>query len=197
MKNILFLASAVLLSACATKKPVVVQMPRSIPGTVISATNIESVRYGENIKAYPIGRYVEPNNRLVMHEAHTVYRVETTAKWNLHPNAPVPVPTGPIVQIIDPARRESPLTPEVAAEVNKQKDATKAVIEQSNRMNQTLVQLSQSVSSARQVAEENVQLKQEVNSTKQRLEALEEQFRKRQTETFTSPSILTKGTNDW
>ena len=197
MKLILILVPVILLSACATKKPVVVQMPRSVPGTILPADNIESVRYGENIKAYPIGRYVEPNNRLVMHEAHTVYRVETTAKWNLHPNAPVHVPTGPVVQIIDPARKDSPLTPEVVAEVNKQKDATKAVIEQGNRMNQTLGQLSQSVAAARQVAEENLQLKQEVGSTKQRLEALEDQFRKRQTETFASPSIPTKGTNDW
>ena len=52
-----------------------------------------------------------------MHEAHTVFRVETTAKWNLHPNMPVNVPGGPVVGIIDPAHKDSPLTPEVVAEV--------------------------------------------------------------------------------
>jgi hypothetical protein len=197
MKGAIIFISLILLSACASRKPVIVQMPRSAPATVLPAVNLESVRYGETIKAYPMGRYVEPNNRLVMHEAHTVYRVETTAKWNLHPNAPVALPGGPVVHIIDPARQASPLTPEIVAEVNKQKTATQTVIEHGNRMNQALTQLSQSVTATRQIAEENAQLKLEVNSTKQRLEALEDQFRKQQTETFTSPSIPAKATNDW
>jgi hypothetical protein len=71
-------------------------MPRSVPGTTLATDDIESVRYGENLKAYSFGRYIDPNDGLVMHEAHTVYRVETTAKWNLHPNAPVNVPGGPV-----------------------------------------------------------------------------------------------------
>jgi hypothetical protein len=29
---------------------------------------IESVRYAENIKTYPLGRYVDPNNSRIMHE---------------------------------------------------------------------------------------------------------------------------------
>ena len=58
-------------------------MPPAVSGTTLATEDMESVRYGENLKAYSIGRYVDPNDGLVMHEAHTVYRVETTAKWNL------------------------------------------------------------------------------------------------------------------
>jgi hypothetical protein len=197
MKRLIILIPLFLLSACATKKPVLVQMPRSVPGNVLPSHGLESIRYSENIKAYPIGRYVEPNNPLVMHEAHTVYRVETTPKWNLHPNATVAIPTGPVVQVIDPARQPSPLTPEVVAEVSKQRAATQTVIEQGNRMNQALNQLSQSVTASRQIAEDTAQIKAEVTTTKKRLEALEEQFRKRQTETFTTPTIPTKGADGW
>jgi seryl-tRNA synthetase len=91
------------------------------------------------------------------------------------------------------------VTAEVAAEVNRQKAATQALIAQGARMNQALNQLSQSVSISKQVSEENAQLKTAVNTTQQRLEALEEAFRQKQTETtFTTPSVPPKqGSNDW
>ncbi len=199
MKRILIFIPLIFLSACASNKPVVVQMPRSVPGTTLATDDIESVRYGENLKAYSIGRYVDPNDGLVMHEAHTLYRVETTAKWNLHPNAPVNVPGGPVIGIIDPAHKDSPLTPEVVAEVDRQKAATMALIGQGQRMNQALNQLSKTLSATAQVAQENVQLKSEVSTTEKRMDALEEEFRKTQTEApFTTPSGSSpKGTNDW
>jgi hypothetical protein len=198
MKQMLFFIPLILLSACASHKPVVVQMPRSVPGTTLTTGDMETVRYGENLKAYSFGRYIDPNDGLVMHEAHTVYRVETTAKWNFHPNAPANVPGGPVIGIIDPAHRDSPLTPEVVAEVDRQKAATMALIVQGQRMNQALNQLSKTLSITAQVSVENAQLKNEVTATGKRLEALEYQFRKTQTEApFTTSPVPTKGTNDW
>jgi ribosomal protein L12E/L44/L45/RPP1/RPP2 len=188
-----------LLSACASKKPVIVQMPPAVSGTTLATADMESVRYGENLKAYSFGRYVDPNDGLVMHEAHTVYRVETTAKWNLHPNVPVNVPGGPVVGIIDPAHKDSPLTPEVVAEVDRQKAATMVLMVQGQRMKQALNQLSKTLSATAQVAQENVQLKSEVTTAEKRMDALEEEFRKAQTEApFTAPATPSvKGTNDW
>jgi hypothetical protein len=198
MKRILIFIPLILLSACASKKPVVVQMPRSVPGTILTTGDMESVRYGENLKAYSISRYVDPNDGLVMHEAHTVYRVETTAKWNLHPNAPVTVPSGPVLGIIDPAHKDSPLTPEVVAEVDRQKAATMALMVQGQRLNQALNQLSKTLSVTAQVSVENARLKNDVTTTEKRLDVLEDQFRKTQTEApFTTSPVPTKGTNDW
>jgi len=199
MKRILLFIPLILLPACASKKPVVVQIPPSVPVTILTSDDMESVRYGENLKAYSIGRYIDPNDGLVMHEAHTVYRVETTAKWNLHPNAPATVPGGPAVGIIDPAHKDSPVTPEIVAEVDRQKAATMALIVQGQRMNLALNQLSKTISGTAQVAAENVQLKSELTTTEKRLDALEEDFRKQQTEApFVKPSApATQGTNDW
>ena len=199
MKRILIFIPLIFLSACASKKPVIVQMPPAVSGTILETEDMESVRYGENLKAYSIGRYVDPNDGLVMHEAHTLYRVETTAKWNLHPNAPVNVPGGPVIGIIDPAHKDSPLTPEVVAEVDRQKAATMALIVQGQRMNQALNQLSKILPVTAQVAQENAQLKNEVTTTEKRLDALEDQFRQAQTEApFTAPvTPSVKGTNDW
>jgi hypothetical protein len=199
MKQILFFIPLILLSACASKKPVIVQMPRSVPGTMLATDEMESVRYGENLKGYPVGRYIDPNDDLMMHEAHTVYRVETTAKWNLHPNALVAVPGGPVVGIIDSAHKDSLLTPEIVAEVDRQKIATTALMMQGQRMNQALNQLAQTLSATAQVSTQSVQIKSELNLTEKRLDALEEDFRKAQTEApFTRPATPSvKGTNDW
>ena len=83
----------------------------------------------------------------------------------MHPNEPVNVPGGPVVGIIDPAHKDSPLTPEVVAEVDRQKAATMALMVQGQRMNQALNQLSKTLSATAQVAQENVQLKSEVTTT--------------------------------
>lgn len=37
----------------------------------------------EQIKAYPVGRYVDPSDPNTLHERHTVYRREQTGYWNL------------------------------------------------------------------------------------------------------------------
>ncbi len=199
MKRILIFIPLIFLSACASKKPVIVQMPPSVSGTMFATGDMESVRYGENVKAYSLGRYIDPNDGLMMHEAHTIYRVETTAKWNLHPNEPVNVPSGPVIGIIDPAHKDSPLTPEIAAEVSRQKAATQALLDQGQRMNQLVNQLSKTLPVTKQIAADNVRLQYEVTLAQKRLDTLEEDFRRTQTEnTFTtSPAPSVKGTNDW
>jgi hypothetical protein len=193
MKYII-LIPLLLLTACASKKPVVVHMARSVPGTIIPAGDAESIRYGENLKAYTVGRYVEPDNSLVMHERHLVYRVETTPKWNLHPNPAVNVAMGPVNRIIDPARREPPVNAEVISEVNRQKGMTQTLIAQQQRMDEALKQLSGVITIGRQTAEQNAQLKQELGATTKRLDILEQQLREQQNTPVTMP---TNETDHW
>lgn len=207
MKRIITFIPLILLSACASKKPVVVKMPPAVPGTVLTPADMESVRYGENLKAYQVGRYVDPNTDMVMHEAHTIYRVETTAKWNLHPDVypypPGSLPGGPVVGIIDPAHRDSPITPEIAAEVDRQKAATEALMADHQEMNQSLKELSKVMPATEQIAKENALLKVQTLATERRLEILEDQFRQHQAQQkdeaeFTKPAAPSvKGTNDW
>ena len=182
MKTI-YLIPVLFLSACASnRKPAMLSMSHPIPGTTLPSEGIESVRYSENIKAYNFGRYVDPNNVLAMHERHVVYRVETTGKWNLHPNGPATVALGPAVQIIDPARKDGPTTAEVIAEVNRQKAATQTVIDQGKRLNDTLTQISSALVATKQVADQNRQLRTEIDLTKQRLDLLESEIRSQQKE---------------
>jgi hypothetical protein len=197
MKTI-YLIPLLLLSACASSRnPGLLNMSRPIPGTTLPGDDIESVRYSENIKAYNVGRYVDPNNAFVMHERHVLYRVETTAKWNLHPNEPATVALGPAVQIIDPARKDGPTTAEVIAEVNRQKAATQTVIDQGKRLNNTLTQISTALDASKQVAEQNRQLKTEIDLTKQRLDLLETEIRNQQKESPASSGIPEPTNQNW
>jgi hypothetical protein len=220
MKRIFILLPLVLLSACASKKPAVVKMPPVVSGTTLSPADRESVRYGENLKAYQVGRYIDPNTDMVMHEAHTIYRVETTAKWNLHPNVypypPGSLPGGPVVGIIDPAHKDSPITPEIAAEVDRQKAMSQALMADHQQMNHALNQLSTVMPATAQIAKENALLKVQAMATQRRLEILEDEFRKQQLEeqaqrqqqqaqqeqqheTEASQPVMppVNGTNDW
>ena len=169
-----------LLAACATKPARVVNMgSRAVPGTTLPSAGVESVRYAENLKAYPLGRYIDPNNSRIMHEGHSIYRVETTAKWNLHPNAPTSVPLGP-VRVRDTAKASSPVGNELLAELNQQKEATKAVMQGGQVVTQKLNELAGKLQQTQEIAAQNSLLKQEVNTAKQRLDALEDELRKQQ-----------------
>jgi len=199
--KLLHLIPIVFLTGCATPRMLPdVPAIRSVPGTTLPSDTIESVRYAENIKPYSIGRYVDPLSRHLMHEAHTVYRVETTAKWNLHPSSSpatsiISLPRGPVLQLIDPARRNAPVNAEIIAEVNKQKAATQALLDQSTRLNQTLTQLSDAMKNSKQIGEQNVRLKQELDATRQRLDALEAELRRKQQKGPPPPSLKTN--DDW
>ncbi|HEY3856445.1 MAG TPA: hypothetical protein VGO67_18835 [Verrucomicrobiae bacterium] len=189
-----YLIPLLVLTACASKKPVVVHMNRSVPGTVIPVEDAESIRYGENLKAYTVGRYVEPDNPLVMHERHMVYRVETTAKWNLHPNLSVGVPMGPATRIVDSAHRDPPVNAEIISEVNRQKEMTETLITEQKRMEDSLKQLSGVIAATQQTAAQNAQLKQESDANTKRLDILEQQLRDQQN---TPVSTQTNDTDHW
>jgi len=140
----------------------------------------ESVRYAENIKSYPLARYVDPNNSRIMHEAHPVYRIETTAKWNLHVNPRVSVATGPSARASDTPTASAPLRDELTVELNRQREATKTVIQGGEAVSQKLDQLANTIQQTKQIAEQNAQLREEADATKQRVKALEEELRKKQ-----------------
>lgn len=198
-KLALLIAMSCVLGACATKPtPLVRVSARDVPGTTLPSERMESVRYAENIKGYPLARYIDPNNSRIMHEGHTVYRVESTPKWNLHPNQPTPIPRGPIRGIRDSAKVTRPVGDELLVELNRQKETTRAVIQGGEAVSQKLNQLAASVQQTRQIAEQNAQLKQEVDTTKQRLEQLEEELRRQQRSAPPTPATSPKDNkSDW
>ena len=86
MKIIIYILPLIaLISSCAKKTPidpyiVIKEIPKPLSQEITS-----QLRHPETLRKYAVGRYTDPNNRLVMHEAHDIYRVETTNKWNQKP----------------------------------------------------------------------------------------------------------------
>ena len=187
MKLALLIPLPFLLAACATKPIRITETKsRTVPGTMLPGAGVESVRYSENIKAYPLGRYIDPSNSRIMHEGHRIYRVETTPKWNLHPNEPVSVPLGPR-RVRDSARAASPVGDELIAELNQQKETTKAMMQGGQLVTQKLGELANKLQQTQQIVTQNAGLKQEVDSTAQRLDALEKQLRANQSSAAPKP----------
>ena len=137
-------------AAKAPPPPPVVQPPAPVAGTDLDQNNIEKVRVGESLKAYPVGRLVDPNDPDVMHEAHTVYRREAGANWNLNPNAPTVVPLGPVLAVADPAKEPNPLPAELEEKVAEQNQLMASLIEQNQALTAQLANLNKEMAELRQ-----------------------------------------------
>lgn len=120
-----------------------------VAGTAMDQNNIEKVRVGESLKAYPVGRIVDPNDGNVMHEAHTIYRREAGANWNLNPNAPTVVPLGPVLAVADPAKTPNPLPVELEQRIAEQNQLMATLIEQNEALSTQLTKLTKEMADLR------------------------------------------------
>ena len=111
-----YLVPLLFLSACSTAPKLALHPQQSPP------MDTDAVRYPEVVRAYHIGRYTDPNDDLIMHEQHVVYRVEENTRWNFHPG---PVDGNlPALPPRDAAFAPAPVNDAILAEVNSQRLAT-------------------------------------------------------------------------
>jgi hypothetical protein len=160
-----YLIPLLLLSACSTT-PKLTLHPQQTP-----ATSADGVRYPEVLHAYHVGRYADPNDDLIMHEQHVVYRVEENTRWNFHPG-PVDgnLPASPSR---DAAFAPAPVNDDILAEVNSQRLATTQIMLQARTLSAALAQFQAALQQTKTNLQETVILRASVNQMKQRLDALE------------------------
>ena len=160
-----YLIPLLLLSACSTT-PKLTLHPQQTP-----ATSADDVRYPEVLHAYHVGRYADPNDDLIMHEQHVVYRVEENTRWNFHPG-PVDgnLPASPSR---DAAFAPAPVNDDILAEVNSQRLATTQIMLQARTLSAALAQFQAALQQTKTNLQETVILRASVNQMKQRLDALE------------------------
>jgi len=198
MKPTILFVFLPLLSACSlsrkTPPPSVGIKP--VPMTALCKSDTESLRSAEKLKAYPLGRYIDPNNSRIMHEAHTLYRVESPSYWNLRPGPAVPLPAA---RAHDPAKVTSPGTSELLVELNRQKQTTAAVIQSSQTVSKSLGEISVQLEQSKRQTEQNARLEQDLASTKQRLGRLEAELQNKPPGVLGEPAPLKSGTlsSDW
>lgn len=92
------------------------QVQREIP-----MESTANVAVAADIKAYPVGRYVDAANPDVMHERHIIYRREKSETWRRDTDRGHGILLGPTVGLRNPVARKNPASQELTAELNRQR----------------------------------------------------------------------------
>jgi hypothetical protein len=153
-----------LFAGCTTRKEVRSARPVEVPGTTVA--DLPAIRMPETVKAYPVGRYTDPNFANEMHERHTLYRREQSAAWNYRPSQPQTLPLGPIAGVSDPS--PSYYAAANAEQINAQQKAyAHALLEQNRVMKERIDGLQKNEAVIQTLQSEVERLKRELDSKKE------------------------------
>ena len=155
------------LAACSTT-PKLGLRPGQPQSSSAMADN-SAVRHPEIIRAYHIGCYADPNDDLVMHEQHVVYRVEENTRWDFRPGAI----GNDFILPRDAAFSPTPVNEAVLAEVNSQRLATAQITDQARRLAAALAQVQTTLQEARTNLQAAATMRTALADAWKRLDALE------------------------
>jgi hypothetical protein len=158
----LALLSLLFVASCASRPQLALR-----PAPPKAVTPAESVRYPEVVRAYQVGRLVDPAHPELMDETHPVYRLEVSPRWNLHPGSPN------AANLLNPPPDAAYTPPQtndtVIAEVNRQRETTALVMQQAARLAQSFQQLQDVFGEMKTVAQNNALLNARLTATEQRI----------------------------
>jgi hypothetical protein len=182
----LALIPLVFVASCASRPQLAV---RPVPPAAVAP--VESVRYAEVVRAYHVGRQIDPNHPEMMAEEHPVYRIEVSSRWNLHPGSPN------AANLLNPppdaAFTPPPTNDVVIAEMNRQRETTALVMQQAVRLAQSYQELQKVFGEMKTVAQNNALLNARLTATEQRVTGFEKQLEK----TTASPSPSTNDVSNF
>ena len=167
----LALIPLVFVASCASRPQVVLR-----PTPPAAVEPVETVRYGEVVRAYHVGRYVDPNHPEAMHEQHRVYRIEVSARWNLHPG---PLNTANLLNPPPDAAFAPPPTNDVLiAEMNRQREATARVMVEAAKLARSFGELQAVLGEMKNVARNNALLNVRLATNEQRFVEFSKELQK-------------------
>ena len=159
-----FLVSILIWAAACTSK-VPPQLPprpplfiNEVSGSSVRTADMPLLRYGENIKAYSVGRHIDPADPSVMHEGSIVYRIERDSAWNLQPGLPPKIPfAGEAAKSV--GDNEDALRAEIEVKANEQRLLYRYIKEASEEAAGQMDALQSSAQISRKLLEQNKLLK--------------------------------------
>ena len=163
------------------------------PPPLLPPDQRENVWHPDEVAPYAVGRYVDPRNRNVVHEAHTVYRRERTSRPNLTPPATAVFPSG---EVAASSATNAVLffRDALTAELNQQRTASQAIVDQSQELLKNVQTLSGQAQSLRESAEETARMRSQWQALTNRLDRLERRLREPEVAPATPPP---PSTNKW
>jgi hypothetical protein len=178
----------VLVASCASQ-PKRYVFQDTLPAPVAKPT----VRYPEMIRTYVVGPYVDPNHSDRMHARHPMYRVEESARWDLHPGPYGVAITGPVNPPLDAAFSPPPTNDVVLAELNRQREATERVMGEALRLARSYDELQKVINEMKSFATNHLEMRARVANTERRVTEFETELRKL---AASPPQPPTPATND-
>lgn len=173
--KLIFLIPLLFIASCASRSvPTVAIKP--LPSVPIEP--VESVRYSDVIRAYHVGRYVDPNHPDLMHEHHPVFRVETHSRWNLKPGYRWLAAANPLNPPPDAAYLPAPTNDVVLAELNRQRDATERIMWEAFQLARSYDDLQKVIKDMATVAKNHSWMGTRIGFTESRLAEFEAELRK-------------------
>jgi hypothetical protein len=193
--GLIFLAAS--LVACSTpgRKPKDVSYDESMQGTLdipsytrnaldgwpegrkVDPYDVSRVRLPEEVHSYEVGR-LPSRDRREMHEAHTVYRVEQTARWDQRLPATPMASRGVVLGIREPSHSPVPVDQIVADERKRQAELSTQLQERIALLDVKREQIETFLASAPDKNKTIVELQQQKAKSEKELTELKEEFRK-------------------
>jgi len=144
------------------------------PAPPSSLNSDDTIRYDDVVRSYYVGRYVDPNHPEVMAEQHPVYRVEISARWNLHPG------TGESGSLLNPpvdtAFSPRPTNDAITAEFNQQREFTRRVLQEAEQLSQSYQELQEVIGGMKTVVSNNTVLNSRLTASEQHVHQLDQEL---------------------
>ena len=174
--TVIFFVTAACTSTQETPPPVSTPLPdsRTAGGSYIHQDQYENIRHQENLKAYTLGRYVDPADTSVMHEQGVIYRVENSSSWNLQPEVtPSELPfggSGTSQQSDNPAL----LKAEIEVKANEQRALYQYLKNAADKASGQIDILQESTGISRKLLEQNKALRKKLEQSEKEKKLLNE-----------------------
>jgi hypothetical protein len=178
--KLIYLLIPLFLIGCSSQRPMAETQPADPPATVAGTApalpDATDVRHSEALKAYPTGRYEDPNDPSIMHKAHVVYRAEQPPTWNFNPTVATALPLGPTVAVNNPAKDNTDTSGELEQKIQQQNQLLQATFEQNQQLADELKTLQDDIAKTRGLAAANEALQKQVADLQAQLSKLQQQM---------------------
>lgn len=136
------------------------------------------LRHDEVVRAYHLGRYVDPNHSALMHEGHPLYRIEASARWDLRASTA----GGSTLGLLNPPRDAAYSQPQtndvILAELSRQRDATERVMWEAFQLAGMYDQIKKAMADMSEVAKNHVWMRTRLANAEEQVKEVSSELEK-------------------